>query len=91
MARYSIIDLTKSIAHKLQPHASDSQLFLRYATWNKNGNSIIYVYENDIYYRQTPDSETNDVQLTNNGEREAVFNGVPDWVYEGKFILNINF
>ena len=83
MARYSVIDLAKSIAYKLQPHTSDSQLFLRYATWNKNGNSLIYVYDNNIYYRKTPDLETSDVKLTTDGENEAIFNGVPDWVYEG--------
>ena len=87
-ARYSIIDLANSKVYPLQPQQLrrrgliDPQLFLRYATWNKQGNAIIYVHDNDIYLRPTPDAMA-DVRLTDDGEREAVFNGIPDWIYEG--------
>ena len=60
----------------------DPQLFLRYATWNRHDSSIVYVHENDIYVRPTPDA-LSDSRLTTDGEREAIFNGIPDWVYEG--------
>jgi len=32
-----------------------------------------------------------DVQLTMDGEPEGIFNGIPDWVYEGKLILKKNY
>lgn len=83
MARYSIIDLQKDLVYALGPQPGLDQPLIRYATWNKKDNSIIYVYENDIYFRQTPDSTVNDARLTTDGEREAIFNGIPDWVYEG--------
>ena len=87
--RYSVLELSSSIVSRLQPTAtSNPQLYLRYATWNKNSNNILYVYENDIYYRQTPNVETGDRQVTTTGEREAVFNGIPDWVYEGDFPID---
>lgn len=69
---------------KLQPQPNQlSQPFLRYATWNKEGNSIVYVYDNNIYFRSTPGYTDGDAQLTNDGALEEIFNGVPDWVYEG--------
>lgn len=83
MARYSIIDLERKIVYPLRPRPDEPQPQMRYATWNKKENNIIYVYANDIYFRQTPDSTVPDVRLTTDGEHEAVFNGVPDWVYEG--------
>lgn len=83
MARYSIIDLQNNVVYALVPEPGQEQPLIRYATWNKKDNSIIYVYENDIYFRQTPDSTVNDARLTTDGEREAIFNGIPDWVYEG--------
>lgn len=83
LARYSIIDLEKEIVYQLRPKPEEQQPLIRYATWNKQDNNIIYVYENDIYFRQVPDSTVMDVRLTVDGEREAIFNGIPDWVYEG--------
>jgi len=94
-ARYSIIDLANSKVYPLQPQQLrrrgliDPQLFLRYATWNKQGNAIIYVHDNDIYLRPTPDAMA-DVRLTDDGEREAVFNGIPDWIYEEEVLSSNN-
>ena len=88
LARYSVIDLANSKVYPLQPQQLrrrglvDPQLFLRYATWNRQGNAIVYVYQNDIYVRPTPDAAA-DVRLTDDGQRETVFNGIPDWIYEG--------
>ena len=93
LSRCSIIDLANNIVYPRQPQQlrtrglEDPQLYLRYATWNKEDNSLIYVYENDIYFRGVPNAST-DVRLTKDGERDTVFNGVPDWVYEGKPILS---
>lgn len=61
----------------------DPQLFLNYATWTKDGNSLVYVHDNDIYFRRMPDVTSADIRLTNDGQKETIFNGIPDWVYEG--------
>ena len=39
---------------------------------------------NDVYYQEDPFSAT--IQLTNTGVDKTFFNGVPDWLYEGKEI-----
>lgn len=87
LARYSIIDLEKNIVYPLEPQqlpraANEPQEQLRYATWNKESNGLVYVYKNNIYYRSAPDSLV-DTQITDDGQADAIFNGVPDWVYEG--------
>ena len=87
-ALYSLIDLATFTSYKLQPTNIDPQVYLRYVTWNKQGNSLIYVYENNIYFRQIPTNVMDDVQLTMDGEPEGIFNGIPDWVYEGKLNKN---
>jgi len=95
LSRYSVIDLANSKVYPLQPQQlrkrglADPQLFLRYATWNRQGNAIVYVHDNDIYVRPTPDAVA-DVRLTQDGQREAIFNGVPDWIYEEEVLSSNN-
>lgn len=50
--------------------------------WAPQGNRIAYVKENDIFYRLAPETLP-DIQLTFTGRRNQIYNGVPDWVYEG--------
>ena len=49
----------------------------------------VFVYGNNIYYMDTIESVP--VQLTDTGEEGNIFNGVPDWVYEGMSDLEIHF
>jgi len=65
------------------PNANPQQ-YLSYATWNKQGTGIIYVYNNDIHFRAVPTNVNGDVRFTADGVDEGIFNGIPDWVYEGK-------
>lgn len=46
-------------------------------------NAIAYVDRNNIFYRANPEDEKADVQLTFDGVNGQLYNGVPDWVYEG--------
>ena len=87
-ARYSVLDVRTNQIYPLQPTSSNPQLLLRYATWNKVGNGLVYVYENDIYYRSSP-SAASDTRLTTDGKCDVIFNGIPDWVYEGTAIIQI--
>lgn len=43
-----------------------SQLPLLYATWSPTGHSLAYVFRNNIYYRESPESK--DVAITSTGE-----------------------
>lgn len=47
-------------------------------------NAVAYVDKNNIYYRSDPEDETNDIRITSDGVSGRIYNGVPDWVYEGK-------
>lgn len=42
----------------------------------------MYIYGNNIYYM--PDISSAPIQLTSSGVEGVIFNGIPDWVYEGK-------
>lgn len=52
-------------------------------TFSPNGSKVGYVKDNNIFYK---DLETNSVvQITTDGERNKIINGVTDWVYEEEF------
>ena len=40
-----------------------------------------FVLENNLYYQASPSSDY--VKLTTDGDPTNIFNGVPDWLYEG--------
>jgi len=48
------------------PGGLPPQLPLTYATWSPKGNSLVYVFANNIYYRASPSAE--DVPLSNSGQ-----------------------
>ena len=54
---------------------------------SNNGNSFAYVYRCNIYFRPSVKSDKV-FPITTDGRPGLVFNGIPDWVYEGelKFI-----
>lgn len=62
--------------------ANDSES-LQLATWAPSGNALIYVYQNNIFYRLEAEVPT-DYQITDSGVFGTIYNGVPDWVYEGE-------
>ncbi|XP_046425716.1 venom dipeptidyl peptidase 4-like [Neodiprion fabricii] len=52
------------------------------AKWSPVGNSLAFVLENNVYYREISDGNVTERQLTFNGIEDVIYNGVPDWVYE---------
>ncbi len=42
----------------------------------------VFVYGNDLYIQSGPLQDA--TRLTNNGDLLYYFNGIPDWLYEGK-------
>lgn len=57
---------------------------VQFLEWDPSGKGIAYVLKNNIFYFESPE-KTNEVkQLTFSGIPGVVYNGVPDWVYEGQ-------
>jgi hypothetical protein len=61
----------------------DSHPLLQHVVWAPKGNALALVYRNDIYYK-TSALTSRVYRVTNTGQPGVVFNGVPDWLYEGK-------
>jgi dipeptidyl-peptidase-4 len=56
-----------------------------YPTLASNGNSIAFVFENNIYIKDLTSNETK--QITSDGKQNEIINGASDWVYEEEFSL----
>lgn len=65
---------------------SEEWPFLQYAKFSEPENSIVIVYKNNIYYSQGS-RFTEVFQISNDGVPGTIYNGIPDWLYEGKFNL----
>lgn len=48
------------------------------------------VYNYDIYYKTGPKSAQS-YRITKNAVPGIIYNGVPDWLYEGEWKLNCSF
>ncbi|XP_071977984.1 dipeptidyl peptidase 4 [Engystomops pustulosus] len=83
-ASYRIIDVEKKqyITTNELPHK------IQYITWSPTGNKLVYVWENDVYVRDSPEQQS--VRITFNGEENLILNGVPDWVYEEEMFSTNN-
>lgn len=68
---------------KLKDSPKVQRTRLQYAGWLGNTSSLIIVADNDIYLRQSPTDEE-DIRVTNTGYQNVIYNGVPDWLYQGK-------
>lgn len=42
----------------------------------------IYIFENNIYFQS--DVQSSSWRLTSSGQEGIIFNGIADWLYEGK-------
>ena len=60
------------------------QPFLLEACWAGNGSALYMVHDYDVYYRPTVAREET-YRVTKSAVPGVVYNGVPDWLYEGKF------
>jgi dipeptidyl-peptidase-4 len=73
----------KRVELKLWDSDVDSHPFLQHVVWAPRGNALAFVYRNAIYYK-TSAMTSHVYRVTNTGRPGIVFNGVPDWLYEGK-------
>jgi hypothetical protein len=60
----------------------DKAPYLSLARWTPRGHGLVTVLDYDIYFRPAPRSSTG-YRVTNTAVPGVVYNGVPDWLYEG--------
>ena len=82
-AQYSIYSLDKSSYSPLSLSGDvDIADRLQMARWSPSGHALAVVRDNDLYY--LPDISARPERLTNSGRPGLIFNGIADWLYEGK-------
>ncbi|KAM4559378.1 dipeptidyl peptidase 4 [Odontesthes bonariensis] len=75
-ASYSIYDREKSTF--ITPVSLPP--VIQYFTFAPTGNKCAYISDFNIYLKSDVSAEA--VQVTHNGKKNEILNGVPDWVYE---------
>ncbi|XP_051867663.1 dipeptidyl peptidase 4 [Pristis pectinata] len=83
-ASYSIYNLKTSEFVKNANLAQKIQNIM----WAPVGHKLAYVWNNNIYLKTEPESAA--INLTTNGEKNKIYNGVPDWVYEEEMFSSNN-
>ncbi|XP_055086489.1 inactive dipeptidyl peptidase 10-like [Periophthalmus magnuspinnatus] len=79
LASYLIYNLyTREVRELNPPEVSDS--VLQFASWGVQGQQLMYIFENNIYYQT--DVQSSSWRLTSSGQEGIVFNGIADWLYE---------
>ena len=74
------------ISIQINLHFQQQIPFLQYLTWSPQGDAYAYVYRCNIFYKPGIKSSkvypitTDGTQKTEDG---PIYNGIPDWVYEG--------
>jgi hypothetical protein len=63
---------------------------LQLVKWSPVKNSLAFVSRNNIFYKSEAESTTV-IKITTDGLPYTLYNGVPDWVYEGTPINSIIF
>ncbi|XP_028286372.1 inactive dipeptidyl peptidase 10-like [Parambassis ranga] len=57
---------------------------LQHASWGRQGQQLIYIFENNIYYQS--DVRSNSLRITSSGMEGVIFNGLADWLYEEEIL-----
>lgn len=52
-------------------------------TFSEDGSKIAFGFENNLYYKDLKSEET--FQITRDGKKNHIINGITDWVYEEEF------
>ncbi len=74
---YYVYDLSNKSTTKISEHKIQEPSF------SPDGKQVAYVWENNIYIFNIATENTQ--QLTNDGKKNSIINGVTDWVYEEEF------
>lgn len=88
IARYAAVNINTGNTVYINPvganaGSSDDVAFLQNFVWGPLGTALAFVFLNNIYYQSALNSAPR--QITTTGQSDVIFNGVPDWVYEGRY------
>ncbi|XP_061776321.1 dipeptidyl aminopeptidase-like protein 6 isoform X2 [Nerophis ophidion] len=83
VAKYIIYSLVTQETWPLNP-PEVHEAVLQFAAWGPKGQQLIFIFENNIYYRATVESSS--IRLVSSGKEGEVFNGLPDWLYEEEIL-----
>lgn len=62
-----------------------SEKLIQEPTFSPDGKKIAFVYQNNLYVKFLETNKT--IQITFDGEKNKILNGISDWVYEEEFKL----
>uniref|UniRef100_UPI0037E9B1F4 dipeptidyl-peptidase 6 n=1 Tax=Semicossyphus pulcher TaxID=241346 RepID=UPI0037E9B1F4 len=83
VAKYIIYSLVTQETWPLNP-PEVHEAALQFAGWGPRGQQLIFIFENNIYYRATVVSPA--IRLVATGKEGVVFNGLADWLYEEEIL-----
>ncbi|MFO7720749.1 MAG: DPP IV N-terminal domain-containing protein, partial [Gillisia sp.] len=69
------------IASKTLKKVTDKKI--QEPTFSPNGTKIAYVHDNNLYVKDLASEE--EIQITSDGKKNEIINGITDWVYEEEF------
>ncbi|XP_065108554.1 inactive dipeptidyl peptidase 10-like isoform X2 [Paramisgurnus dabryanus] len=82
-ASYIIYNIqTREVSELDPPEVMNSKL--QHAAWGVQGQQLVYIFENNIYYQS--DVRSNSLRLTSSGKEGVVYNGIADWLYEEEIL-----
>ncbi|XP_075687132.1 LOW QUALITY PROTEIN: inactive dipeptidyl peptidase 10 [Rhinoderma darwinii] len=73
---------TREVWELNPPEVEDS--VLQHAAWGVQGQQLLFIFENNIYYR--PDVRSSSLRLTSSGKEGIIYNGLSDWLYEEELL-----
>ncbi|XP_067265131.1 inactive dipeptidyl peptidase 10-like isoform X1 [Chanodichthys erythropterus] len=83
MASYIIYSIhTREVLQLDPPEVLNSKL--QHAAWGVQGQQLVYIFENNIYYQS--DIRSNSLRLTSSGKEGIIYNGISDWLYEEEIL-----
>ncbi|MAP54350.1 S9 family peptidase [Altibacter sp.] len=77
LGTYFIYDLNKKTLTLASPNK------IQEPTFSPDGSKLAYGYANNLYYKDLETGE--EVQVTTDGKKNSIINGITDWVYEEEF------
>ncbi len=77
LGHYYVYDTTTKMATKI------SDEFIQEPTFSPNGNSVAFGLNNNLFVKNLKTGVT--TQITNDGKKNKIINGITDWVYEEEF------
>jgi dipeptidyl-peptidase-4 len=81
LANYFIYDVKTKIIEPLDKERKRATL----AEFSPDGNSIGFIFENNLYVKNLLDKST--TQVTFDGKKNEIINATTDWVYEEEFSI----